>query len=151
MSETRYILETQAPWWTPQGVKNMIGRLTGAWSISPAGKAQFSQLGEDWIDLSLTDDGTNKWEDYDATTHQKCQYRRAGDTIRLRGLAKRTLGTGNLIGILPTGYRPLKLEILPTSSISLYGEIWIDNLGGLYMQVGDPSWISLNPVEFSTL
>ena len=65
-----------------------------------------------WIDLAFED----PWINY-PTSYQNCKYRKIGNQVFVRGLARTTvaLTASSAIGILPVGFRPLLAEIFNAS------------------------------------
>lgn len=61
-----------------------------------------------WVDLELTPNWINRGGDY-----YKAQYRLRNNIVYLRGIVEHTVEMGNdtVIGILPSGFRPLKHSI----------------------------------------
>ncbi len=105
-----------------------------------------------WTALTYTNSGGTTWANF-AGGFQVGQYRKVGDLVFVRGLAKRTAGTGTTIATLPAGYRPATYTQLFDSRAS-GGACRVDiDTGGNIVDIGDvgATWISLNLPPFSIL
>ncbi len=106
-----------------------------------------------WTGLTYTNAGGTTWTDYGGA-FQIGQYRKVGDLVFVRGLAKRTAGAGTTIAILPAGYRPpLYTYTQLFSSLCSGGACRVDiDTSGNIVDIGGVggTWIALNLI-FSTL
>lgn len=111
------------------GTLSISGPLTGAWTA-----------------LSFS----SGWANYDAGWIQ-CSYKKVGDLVFLRGLAKRTSGSGTVIGTLPSGYRPSNSHMITAWSDTGVARTDISAAGDITLISGGVGWVSLFSTVFSTL
>lgn len=121
---------------------------TGLVSLAAGGGATTfgGRVGEAWQNLSFG----SGWTDYGGA-YQIGQYKKVGDLIFLRGLVKRTSGSGTTIATLPSGYRPSAQTLFVTISSDLLARIDIDTSGNIVMAIGSAAWISLDGLYFSII
>jgi hypothetical protein len=103
-------------------------------------------LGGGWTGLSFS----SGWANYDLGWIQ-CSYKKVGDLVFLRGMAKRTSGSGTVIGVLPSGYRPSNSHMITAWSDTGVARIDVNSLGDITLISGGVGWVSLFSVVFSTL
>lgn len=68
-----------------------------------------------WLDLVYIND----WFSVDEANYDKAQYRKIGTRVYLRGLVKRANTVDSItrnLATLPSGYRPLKYNYLPSNN-----------------------------------
>ena len=109
-------------------------------------------LGSTWTALPYTT-GATTWADFVTGGHQVGQYKKFGDLVFLRGLVKRTSGSGTTIATLPSGYRPASYVQL-YNALTDGGAVRVDvNTDGTITLPGggSPAWISLLLPPFSVL
>lgn len=95
------------------------------------------------------------WGNFDATNYSDVAYRKVGDLVQLRGIAKRSSGTETTIYTLPSGYRPasgqrnvfIALSNGAAARVDVYSGGEVVHVGG-----GDATqYVSLDGLQFSTL
>jgi hypothetical protein len=91
------------------------------------------------------------WSNY-LNTYTACGYRKLGDMVFLRGLARVDAGATSLIGTLPTGYRPPAASIFSPQCAG--GSLRMDinasgtvTNGAVVLTIGN--WVSLENTQFS--
>ena len=121
---------------------------TGLVSISAGGGATTfgGRIGEAWQNLSFG----SGWVDYGGA-YQIGQYKKVGDLIFLRGLVKRTSGSGTTITTLPSGYRPPAQLLFGVHTNTGFGRLDIDSSGNVSLQGGGADWVQLNGLVFSNV
>ena len=104
-----------------------------------------------WIPLAYTNSGGTTWTDF-ASGFQIGQYRKFGDLVFVRGLAKRTAGAGTTIATLPADYRPVTYtQLFGTKASGGIARIDIATSGAIIdADAVGATWITLNLV-FSIL
>ena len=106
--------------------------------------AFFAEMGDGWKALSYTNGGGTTWTDYGAG-QQAGQYKKVGDLVFVRGLAKRTAGSGTTIATLPSGYRPPAPIFFAANASDAYGRVDVDASGNIVLNIGSASThISMN-------
>jgi len=133
------------------GGKTMINDVnTGDIEVGGGGGALivWSRLGTAWSGLSFG----SGWTDYGGD-YQAGQYKKVGDMVFLRGLVKRTSGTGTTIATLPAGYRPPARCLYGVHTSALSGADRVDVLasGEIYLSSGSVDYVQLDGLCFSTL
>ena len=103
-------------------------------------------LGTTWTGLSFG----SGWTDY-GVGWLGCAWKKVGDLVILRGLAKRTSGVGTTIGTLPAGSRPSGTHMITTNTDTGAGRVDIDTAGVITLVVGSSGFTSLFNVVFSTI
>ena len=109
--------------------------------------------GTEWIDVAFETGWENYSVDFPSTNFGDCQYRKVGDVVELRGLARSNAAnpSPDVIFILPEGYRPPKQTIgntytqsgWPRLDITIDGECLIDNV------TADNQFASIDHFSFS--
>lgn len=123
-----------------------------AFEIDASGNIQASaRVGGAWTNLTYTNAGGTTWADF-AGGFQIGQYKKFGDLVFVRGLAKRTAGAGTTIATLPSGFRPsTSTQLFSSLAYGGAGRVDIDTSGNIVDMNGvGATWISLN-LLFSTL
>ena len=101
-----------------------------------------------WMSVSYQ----NSWTTYDST-FSPARFIRKNGVVHFDGLIKGGIvsGAANSIAFtLPGGYRPDYRMLVFTISASALGRIDIGTDGGVYMDMGSSSWMSLGSVSFPT-
>lgn len=95
------------------------------------------------------------WTNLDSANYTEASYRKIGDVVQLRGVVKRTSGSGVVIFTLPSGYRPVSGQRCVNASVSNGAACRVDVL-----PAGDVRWegggdasayVSLDNIQFSTI
>ena len=103
-------------------------------------------IGGAWTGLSYG----SGWGDYSGA-FAGGSYKKVGDVVFLRGMVVRSSGSSTTIGTLPSGYRPVKTEIIDIASNNAFGVVTINTSGIITLDVGSPTaWVSLSGKAFST-
>jgi len=111
-------------------------------TASSAGYASAYPAG--WVSLPY---GTG-WADY-GTGYSQGRYRIIGDMVELRGLVKRTSGTGTTIATLPVGYRPTRQTLFSVITNTGTGRVDALATGIIKLNSGGSGWVSLDGLAFS--
>ncbi len=99
-----------------------------------------------WSSLPYTNGGGTTWTDF-GSGHQVGQYKKVGDLVFVRGLCKRTAGSGATIATLPSGYRPASYDqLFVTMTDGGVGRIDVGTGGDMSLVAGTAGWVSLNVV-----
>lgn len=105
------------------------------------------RIGESWASVTFN----TGWTNY-GSGNTSVEYKKIGDMVFLRGLAKRISGSNTVIFTLPSGYRPTGSIHFSVMSNSALGGIFVTSAGEVTLLIGDPTnWISLSGIVFSTL
>lgn len=110
-----------------------------------------ARFGEAWTTVSYTAAGGTTWTYY--TAGQTAQYKKIGDLVMIRGLVKRTAGTGQTIFTLPSGYRPGRAVgfSVVSNGVSAFVRIQTDGQV-IHAAGGDASqYVYLDGIVFSTI
>lgn len=108
--------------------------------------AFFAEMGDGWKSLSYTNGGGTTWTDFGGGW-QVGQYKKVGDLVFVRGLGKRTAGSGATIATLPSGYRPASYtQLFVTLTDGGVGQIDVGTGGDMSLAAGTAGWVSLNVV-----
>lgn len=108
--------------------------------------AFFAEMGDGWKSLSYTNSGGTTWTDYGGGW-QVGQYKKVGDLVFVRGLGKRTAGSGATIATLPSGYRPASYsQLFVTLTDGGVGRIDVGTGGDMSLVAGTAGWVALNLV-----
>lgn len=79
---------------------------------------------------------------------QEIQYRKKGDTVKIRGVMKS--GTiGSTVFTLPPGFRPKKHRQFPAAANSAYGGVLVYSTGAVVTVNGSNAWFGME-IEFET-
>lgn len=103
-------------------------------------------LGGAWTGFSF---GTG-WASYGGA-YATGAYKKAGDLVVLRGLVKRTSGSGITIATLPVGYRPSAYALRSVASDTGYAEIEVRTDGTVVLRSGGTTYLQLDGIVFSTI
>jgi hypothetical protein len=100
-----------------------------------------------WINVSFQ----NGWVNY-GSVYQTVQYRKVGDMVQIRGLAKS--GTiGQVIFTLPGGYAPLASLQFAVDNAAKYGMVEVTSTGGVVLNASvvgaNNIVVNFNPIQFS--
>jgi len=99
-----------------------------------------------WSSLPYTNGGGTTWTDF-GSGWQVGQYKKMGDLVFVRGLCKRTAGSGATIATLPSGYRPASYsQLFVTLTDGGVGRIDVGTGGDISLVAGTAGWVSLNLV-----
>lgn len=101
-------------------------------------------IGTGWSNLSFG----SGWTDY-GSGFMPGSYKKVGDLIFLRGLVKRTSGSGTTITTLPSGYRPPAQLLFAVHTNTGLGRVDIDTSGNVTLVGGGADWVQLNGLVFS--
>jgi hypothetical protein len=97
-----------------------------------------------WINVTFQ----NAWVNFGGTW-QTVQYRRIGDLVYLRGVAKSgTVGAGTPVFTLPVGYRPIVQQTRMIVSNSLFGRVNIPVSGGCAVVTGSNLSVFFDGIAF---
>ncbi|MFC5611269.1 phage tail spike protein [Metabacillus niabensis] len=90
----------------------------------------------------------NGWTDYDTVNYIGASYTKSADGfVKLRGMV--TGGAvGTVIGTLPVGCRPLRIEVFPVQTSSGEGRVDVQSNGYVILRSGGTGWVSLSGIEF---
>ena len=98
-----------------------------------------------WIDATYA----NSWVDFDAAYHP-VQYRRNGDRVELRGVAKDGSPVNGTIFTLPVGFRPaFDMAMASIANDSLCRIVVLDSGAVSAPFGGSATWTSLDGLSFS--
>jgi len=101
---------------------------------------------DSWSSLPYTNGGGTTWTDF-GSGHQVGQYKKVGDLVFVRGLCKRTAGSGATIATLPSGYRPTSYtQLFVTLTDGGAGRLDVGTGGDMSLVAGTAGWVSLNVV-----
>ena len=103
-------------------------------------------IGTGWSNLSFG----SGWTDYGGS-YQTGQVKKVGDLIFLRGLVKRTSGSGATITTLPSDHRPPAQLLYGVHTNTGLGRVDIDSSGNVSLQGGGADWVQLNGLVFSNV
>lgn len=105
---------------------------------------------EKWREVGATGQVAfqNSWVNFDSGATSTAGYMKDSlGFVHLKGLVKS--GTiGQIIFILPTGYRPAGNTNYSVSSNSAFGSVSITSSGNVTADVGNNAWVSLNGITF---
>jgi len=108
--------------------------------------AFFAEMGDGWKSLPYTNGGGTTWTDF-GSGWQVGQYKKVGDLVFVRGLGKRTAGSGATIATLPSGYRPASYtQLFVTLTDGGVGRIDVGTGGDMSLVTGTAGWVALNVV-----
>ena len=125
-------------------------KLSASWGATVATAVTELQQGP-WTAFPFTAPWTN-WATADASW-QVCEYRKVGDIVQLRGLARRANSSGQTVGYLPAGFQPL-LRLHHTSICDAgWTYVVIEPSGQIWLTPGSSAdgWASLAGLKFSTV
>ncbi|MGH8015829.1 MAG: hypothetical protein ACREBV_06525, partial [Candidatus Zixiibacteriota bacterium] len=121
-----------------------------------------SMSAEDELTVTGTINGSTPWttfpfavgyedlEDFSPSSRQRCQYRKVGDIVYVRGTIHKVdngvIPSGTTLGTLPVGFRPPGLIGFSTH----YGEIIIGPTGLIDSYNAGQPWQYLDVISFST-
>lgn len=121
-------------------------KLSAAWGATVATAVTELQQ-KAWIAMPFQSPWTN-WATSDPSW-QVCEYRKVGDLVQLRGLARRANSSGTVIAYLPAGHTPTANIHFTSVGDPGYIRIVIDLNGAVYPTASSADgWTSLNGIQF---
>ena len=125
-------------------------RLSASWGATVATAITELQQGP-WTAFPFTAPWTN-WSTLDPSW-QNCEYRKVGDLVQLRGLARRANAAGQTLGYLPAGFQPLKRLHHTSVCDAVWTYVVIEPSGQVWLTPGSSAdgWASLTGLKFSTV